>query len=685
MTQLAARTPTRSAPTPVGALSAGAALLGGGALVMNDVPAAGAVALVVPPLALVGFTRWRSSLRRRLQRDIAEGVTPVTGPGVEVRCSRYAARHYLDPQPGLIEIRYRAFSKDWDAQKWTSELLAAVSYRVGIDYRVHRHLTPKKRIYLVPDRPVDEEPEAADRTVLEAKVAVAVEYLLGDDAEHTLEWGEGNVLGAINVEFSHKTTMKLASRMKRVSIERVITATMPNRWRAQWDVECSTVRFEVRPELPDSGIPHPPPGITAANRYRIPIAVTEDREVVSWNLRSTEPHGITNGRTGTGKTVVLLGIAMEWAFRGWAVWVGDPKRIEFLGLRKWPNVQIVATTIEQQMAMLWDAAEIMEHRYRLVESGQATEDDFEPLLVLMDEYTEFRSAAIAWWTEHKHKGAPTKNPIFGAISSVARLGRAARIHLRFGIQRPDAELLTGEMRDNLADRHSLGRLSPNGAQMMWESSFAGTSTPRGIPGRGTSLGPDGQPTETQAYWTPDPRKVSHARPASDIAILEGLYPAQTTHRRFTYEIEDEDATTWLGDDGKSVYTPWAAVTQARRVPAEDAERHYELSELLDELAQRRKSDPDRQDPSEERHLSLVREDDDVDVDDYGPTTTVAADRLRPGDLTLVEDQWVVIEEAEADPADDTQISIAWRSDDGQDAGDLVLDADGMVEIRRMND
>ena len=55
------------------------------------------------------------------------------------------------------------------------------------------------------------------------------------------------------------------------------------------------------------------------------------------------------------------------------------------------------------------------------------------------------------------------------MASLARKARTARIHLVLSTQRPDAEFLGGEMRDNFGQRMSMGRLSPQGAMMMWEN------------------------------------------------------------------------------------------------------------------------------------------------------------------------------------------------------------------------
>lgn len=675
-------------PLPLGTLGAGATLLAGGAMMMNDVPLVGAAACVAPPLAVVGFTQWRATKRRQLRSDLVEGLIPLTGPGVDVRCSRWVKREYIHPRPKRIEIRYAAGSRDWDP-KWMQQLTATVEARVGIDYKVEKHQSSRKRVHLVPETSAKELADDSPRAALAHKADVVIRELLGKESSATYSWGEDDSLSSIQVEFPNEIAVKLVSRMKRQSVERVVTGTLPGRWRSSWDIENSTANFRLRTEFP-AAVPHPKINVTDENRYLIPSAVTEDGDTVFWDLRSTDPHGLTTGRTGTGKTVVLEGIGMEWAGRDWAVWIADPKRVEFLGMRNWPNIQVVATTIEEQMAMIWDAAELMEHRYKLIEHHGADEDDFEPLLLIVDEATELYSSINAWWSENKHKGAPSRCPIYGAIGSLARLARKARIHLRFGMQRPDAKVLEGEVRDNLGDRFSAGRLSPQGALMVWDAAYVGVSVPRGIPGRGTGTAADGLPVEAQAYWTPDPRKVSRSRKASDIEILEGLYPSSTTHKRFTYEIEDEDSPTWLDESDKpTLYTPWAAITQARRVPSADADRHFTLEELLDDLSSARaaaagETSTPPPEPREDRHLQLVRDDEDGAADDYGLVQTVCADRLRPGDLVDVDGDWVVVEEAVADPDEEGMISIAWRSDE-DDAGELALTADDMLEVRRMTE
>ncbi|MGK4422328.1 hypothetical protein ACSLVQ_29180, partial [Klebsiella pneumoniae] len=83
-----------------------------------------------------------------------------------------------------------------------------------------------------------------------------------------------------------------------------------------------------------------------------------------------------------------------------------------------------------------------------------------------------------WYKTVKPKGAPAQAPVLDLLSDLARLARSAKIHILLGLQRPDVEFLGGEMRDNFGARVSFGRLSPQGANMMWDSFAVGVAIPR---------------------------------------------------------------------------------------------------------------------------------------------------------------------------------------------------------------
>jgi hypothetical protein len=135
-------------------------------------------------------------------------------------------------------------------------------------------------------------------------------------------------------------------------------------------------------------------------------------------------------------TSTTHGILTRIAQYGWPVWVADGKGVEFLGFRDWPNVQIVASRIEQQVAVIRRAWELMEYRYKLVVDGLARSEDFTPLVVFVDEFTDLKGNLLSWYAGIKIKGDPTKPPTLSELGSIARKGRTARVHLVLAMQRP---------------------------------------------------------------------------------------------------------------------------------------------------------------------------------------------------------------------------------------------------------
>ena len=82
---------------------------------------------------------------------------------------------------------------------------------------------------------------------------------------------------------------------------------------------------------------------------------------------------------------------------------------------------------------------------------------------------------------------------------------------------------THNCRDNFGFRISMGRLSPQGAMMMWENPAVGVSLPRACTGRATATHEDGKPVEVQCYRFPD----MHAAPGSqEQQLLKALRPSQ---------------------------------------------------------------------------------------------------------------------------------------------------------------
>jgi DNA segregation ATPase FtsK/SpoIIIE-like protein len=166
---------------------------------------------------------------------------------------------------------------------------------------------------------------------------------------------------------------------------------------------------------------------------------------------------------------IILGTILRpdsWRFLGI-----DLKKVELSGFRAYSNVVLgIATTLEDALTVLRFAQQTMMKRYAeleqlglnnfldLPEKGQA-------LMVMVDEAGELLSASGVKSEEGKAEDE-LKGEAQMIIGSIARLGRAAGVHLVIATQRPDATLLPGETKANLGVRINCGRTDSNASSMI---------------------------------------------------------------------------------------------------------------------------------------------------------------------------------------------------------------------------
>lgn len=137
----------------------------------------------------------------------------------------------------------------------------------------------------------------------------------------------------------------------------------------------------------------------------------------------------------------------SWAFVG-----VDLKKVELTPYVIYKNVVMgVATTLENALEVLRFAQQTMMKRYEMMtvlgvknfldlpEKGRA-------LMVMVDEYGEAASPTGTKTDEGKADDA-MKGEIQMLVGSIARLGRAAGVHLAVATQRPDAKMLPGETKE----------------------------------------------------------------------------------------------------------------------------------------------------------------------------------------------------------------------------------------------
>lgn len=636
-------------------------------------------------------------------------------------------------QPRRVRIRYvpgRAKVGDVVVEigdsRWASEIARQVGSRLGGQYEVASNNQVRGRLQLrLRTKPLPGEvPETPE--VLRAKKVVN-ELLAGTAQVKTVDVDDKT--GEVRrLAVKHDVGAKLAAPGYRNRVERTVSVMLPGRWRAKWDMETDSVVFEVRPTLPESlwipprALPDDDP-LLNYRAVEIPYGVDEDGEMIAWRPAIT-PQWLIAGQTGSGKTSTAHGILAQITRYGWPVWIADGKGIEFLGFQDWPNVQIVASRVEEQVAVIHRAYQLMEHRYQLVVDRKARTEDFEPLMLFVDEFTDFVSNLLPWYQQIKVKGDPTKPAILGEIGSIARKGRTARVHMVLSMQRPDQAVLAltgGDTRDNCGQRTSLGPLGPQGAEMMWGNQVTGVALPRGKVGRAIGINGNGLPVEMQCYRVPDPKE---AVPGTDeYDLLQQLRPAESRHERLLIKSPEID---WSGDEPvEPTYTDYVEAEWIKAADhpeldpiAWEVDREHAgsgdgraLSSALAVLGLDDRTAPcdgpgpgaglsdgesprgqlvgwggDAAPPVPEAWPDAAPEaDEDLYAGDYGQPTPTHACALQVGDLVCVDEElsaWAVVEEEPIEDLDDPDsLLIAWRDDQDQ-SGELIVASEAIISARR---
>lgn len=469
--------------------------------------------------ALYWWARTTSSRRSEKVMDLGDGIAALTNTAPDrmvVKVKRWRA--------GLPVAGTAAYSWHFDDKAGSQgraaveELLGRkIGERLDFTWTPHRDTLAWSPATGAAPEPVDAAPEpdqSARHEAMKRRVEESVRAAIKGEVD--VDWGTFDAVGPLTFAVAYPSAFPDESPETRLQLAERVNNKAPGRWRASWDTEENRVRFDRRPPMPRM-LPNPVSDDT--DTWRLPFGVDEAGDVVAWSLRDAA-HMLVVGGTGAGKTVALRSIITDACARGFTVFCVDPKRIELTGLRDWPGVRAVASSIEEMIALVSMLADEMDARYAAIEAGDITEDALPPVLIVIDEATEFINRSNAWWKANKPKGASgTEHPVVERWRSMARLGRSGRMHLVVGIQRPDAKVFGGEARDNYGFRVALGPLSEQGARMVFGRADVGRDVPQDAKGRATvGIGED-KALEAQTYYTPNPRTPENPDEKAHLAAL----------------------------------------------------------------------------------------------------------------------------------------------------------------------
>ena len=200
----------------------------------------------------------------------------------------------------------------------------------------------------------------------------------------------------------------------------------------------------------------------------IPLALGRDisGKAVVMDLAKA-PHLLIAGATGTGKSVCINTLVMSLLFHfspdELKLIMVDPKVVEFRDYMKLPHLltPIINDSNKAPAALRWAVGE-MERRYRILatagvrnlagynrqmeknrecigEDGLPLPEKLPYIVIIVDEYGD------VMMTE-------ARKDVETSIIRIAQKGRAAGIHLVLATQRPDAKIITGNIKSNLPSR-----------------------------------------------------------------------------------------------------------------------------------------------------------------------------------------------------------------------------------------
>lgn len=210
------------------------------------------------------------------------------------------------------------------------------------------------------------------------------------------------------------------------------------------------------------------------------------------------PHILLGGSTGSGKSVLLKLLLMQSLQKGATVYISD-----FKGGVDFPKVWHERCKMCFDEAALLDlltglADELERRKTLFAEQGypnlaaynNGSGEHLNRLIFACDEVAEVLDKTGMDKARKERVGQ-----IESKLATIARLGRAFGIHLILATQRPDAQLIPGQIRNNL-DCRICGRAERVLSELVLDSSAAAEQIPKDAKGR--FLLYDG--TVFQAYW-----------------------------------------------------------------------------------------------------------------------------------------------------------------------------------------
>lgn len=202
------------------------------------------------------------------------------------------------------------------------------------------------------------------------------------------------------------------------------------------------------------------------------------------NLNKT-PHLLLGGSTGSGKSMLLKLLVMQCVKKGAVVYIADFKGgVDFPTM--WYDKCKLIFREQELFEVLTNIVAILEERKEMFretecanidEYNQRTKSDLQRIVFACDEVAELLDKT-GLGKEDKDLVLKIENK----LSVIARQGRAFGIHMILATQRPDANILSGQIKNNI-DYRVCGRADKVLSQIILDSPDAAEKIPKTVQGK----------------------------------------------------------------------------------------------------------------------------------------------------------------------------------------------------------
>lgn len=188
-----------------------------------------------------------------------------------------------------------------------------------------------------------------------------------------------------------------------------------------------------------------------------------------WMDLAQNPHLLISGTTGSGKSVLLHNIiANILNYSEAAIYLVDPKQIEFVEYSKnLPQIS-VQNTYSDAVKLLSNALKLMDSRYDMIKKGVPV-STFKPMVIIIDEFADLIMQ-------------DKNDEFYILLCRLAQKCRAAKIHLVIATQRPSVNIISGVIKANFPARIACRVASHTDSKVILDTSGA-----EGLLGKGDAL------------------------------------------------------------------------------------------------------------------------------------------------------------------------------------------------------